>query len=59
LRSEQVTPWKETAVMYVGVDLHRSFSRVAALDEQGTELLSRGVTNDPDALRVMFRGAGS
>jgi hypothetical protein len=28
-------------MIYVGIDLHRKRSQIAALDEQGTELLSR------------------
>jgi hypothetical protein len=31
-------------MIYVGIDLHRKRSQIAALDEQGTELLSRRVT---------------
>jgi len=29
----------------VGIDLHRSRAHVAVLDEEGTELLSRRITN--------------
>ena len=32
-------------MIYVGIDLHRKRSQIAALDEQGTELLSRRVAN--------------
>jgi hypothetical protein len=38
----------------VGLDLHRKRSLIAALDEQGTELLSRRVANDPAALRAVL-----
>src|ERR671911_2042691 len=31
----------------VGIDLHRKRSHVAALDEQGAELFSRRIVNDP------------
>jgi hypothetical protein len=34
-------------VVYVGIDLHRRSSHVAAFDEDGLELLSRRVANDP------------
>jgi transposase len=45
-------------VVYVGIDLHRRTSHVAALDEEGLELLSRRVTNDPEALRALFAELG-
>ena len=32
---------------WVGIDLHRSRSHVAALDDEGSELLSRRIVNDP------------
>ncbi|HKF79397.1 MAG TPA: transposase [Thermoleophilaceae bacterium] len=32
---------------WVGVDLHRSRSQVAVLDDDGSELLSRRIANDP------------
>ena len=31
----------------VGIDLHRRRSHVAVIDEEGTEMLSRRITNDP------------
>src|SRR3954447_11372589 len=31
----------------VGIDLHRSRSHVAVLDDRGNELLSRRITHDP------------
>jgi len=34
-------------MIYVGIDLYRKRSQIAALDEQGTELLSRRVANEP------------
>jgi transposase len=45
-------------VVYVGIDLHRRTSHVAAFDEEGLELLSRRVSNDPDALRAIFAVLG-
>ena len=31
----------------VGIDLHRKRSHVAVIDDEGTETLSRRITNDP------------
>jgi transposase len=45
-------------VVYVGIDLHRRTSHVAAFDEQGLEVLSRRVRNDPEALRALFAELG-
>jgi transposase len=45
-------------MIYVGIDLHRKRSQIAALDEQGTELLSRRVANDPEALRGILTELG-
>jgi transposase len=45
-------------VVYVGIDLHRRTSHVAAFDEEGLELLSRRVSNDPQALRAIFAELG-
>jgi transposase len=45
-------------VVYVGIDLHRRTSHVAAFDEEGLELLSRRVTNDPEALCAIFAELG-
>jgi transposase len=45
-------------VVYVGIDLHRRSSHVAAFDEHGLELLSRRVSNDPAALRAIFAELG-
>ena len=46
-------------MVYVGIDLHRRTSHVAALDEEGLELLSRRLSNDPQALRAIFAGLGA
>src|SRR5579884_427334 len=45
-------------MIYVGIDLHRKRSQIAALDEQGTELLSRRVANDPEALKAILGELG-
>src|SRR5260370_30578596 len=45
-------------MIYVGIDLHRKRSQIAALDEQGTELLSRRVANDPEALKAILAELG-
>ena len=57
-RGCQLRIGKETAVVYIGIDLHRKTSHVAAFDEQGVELLSRRVRNDPEALRALFAELG-
>src|ERR671911_2158046 len=57
-RGSQLGIGKETAVVYVGIDLHRRSSHVAAFDEEGLELLSRRVANDPEALRAIFAEVG-
>lgn len=45
-------------MIYVGIDLHRKRSQIAAFDEQGTELLSRRVANDPEALKAILAELG-
>ena len=43
----------------VGIDLHRKRSHVAVIDEDGTELLSRRIVNDPaDVPRAAGRARG-
>jgi transposase len=37
-----------THCSWVGIDLHRSRSQVAVLDDQGNELVSRLIANDPE-----------
>src|SRR4051812_717622 len=49
---------RPTKMIYVGIDLHRKRSQIAALDEQGTELLSRRVANDPEALKAILAELG-
>src|SRR5215207_11060981 len=45
------TPGTKEAPMvncsWVGIDLHRSRSQVAVLDDHGSELISRRIVNDP------------
>jgi transposase len=41
-------------MLYVGVDLHRKRSHVAALDEQGNLLLSRRIASKPDDFTRVF-----
>ena len=45
-------------MIYVGIDLHCKRSQITALDEQGTELLSRRVANDPEALKTILAELG-
>lgn len=45
-------------MVYVGIDLHRRTSHVAAFDEEGVEVLSRRVRNDPEALCALFAELG-
>jgi transposase len=45
-------------MIYVGIDLHRKRSQIVALDEQGAELLSRRVANDPEALKAILAELG-
>jgi hypothetical protein len=45
-------------MIYVGIDLHRGRSQIAALDEQGGELPSRRVANEPEALKAMAELGG-
>ena len=45
-------------MIYVEIDLDRERSQIATLDEQGTELLSCRVANDPEALKVVLGELG-
>jgi transposase len=40
----------------VGIDLHRSRSHVAVIDEDGELALSRRIANDPDVLLELLGG---
>src|SRR3954463_2643364 len=46
------------AMIYVGIDLHRRRSQIAALDDEGRELLSRRVVNEPEALKAILAELG-
>ncbi|MGH3031206.1 MAG: IS110 family transposase [Gaiellaceae bacterium] len=45
-------------MIYVGIDLHRKRSHVTALAEDGNELLSGNVANEPEALRAILAELG-
>ena len=42
----------------VGIDLHRKRSHVAALDEEGRQLLSRRIVNDPQTFLALLEDVG-
>ena len=42
----------------VGIDLHRKRSHIAALDEEGRQLLSRRIVNDPQAFLGLLEDVG-
>jgi hypothetical protein len=45
-------------MVYVGIDLHRKFSQLAVLAEDGDELLSRKVVNQPEVLKAILAKFG-
>src|SRR5262249_2695633 len=45
-------------MVYVGINLHRKRSQIAVLDEQGAQLLSRRIVNDPDTFLELLQGLG-
>ena len=45
-------------MVYVGIDLHRKRSHVAVVDEDGQQLLSRRLVNDPERFRELFDELG-
>src|SRR5438876_4477938 len=45
-------------MVYVGIDLHRSRSQIAVLDQQGGELLSRRIANDREIFLELLQGLG-
>ena len=45
-------------MVYVGIDLHRNRSQIAVLDQQGTELLSRRIVNDPETFLALLAEVG-
>ncbi len=42
----------------VGIDLHRRRSHVAAIDEDGTQVLSRRIVNDREVFLELLQGLG-
>jgi hypothetical protein len=40
----------------VGIDLHRSRSQVAVLDDAGKQIVSRRITNSPEAFLQLLAG---
>jgi transposase len=46
-------------MIYAGIDLHRKRSQIAAVDGEGTEVLSRRIANDPDVFRELLSELGS
>src|SRR6266498_1875930 len=45
-------------MVYVGIDLHRKRSQIAVLDQQGGELLSRRIVNEPNSFLELLNGLG-
>ena len=42
----------------VGIDLHRKRSHIAVIDEEGEQLLSRRIVNDPQTFLALLEGVG-
>src|ERR671930_778878 len=42
----------------VGIDLHRKRSHIAVIDEEGEQLLSRRIINDPQTFLTLLEGVG-
>jgi transposase len=42
----------------VGIDLHRKRSHIAVIDEEGEQLLSRRILNDPQTFLALLEGVG-
>jgi transposase len=42
----------------VGIDLHRERSHIAVIDEEGGQLLSRRIVNDPQTFLALLEGVG-
>ena len=42
----------------VGIDLHRKRSHIAVIDEEGEQLLSRRIINDPQTFLALLEGVG-
>jgi transposase len=45
-------------MVYVGIDLHRKRSQIAVLDQNGTQLLSRRIVNDPQIFLSLLHELG-
>jgi transposase len=45
-------------MVYVGIDLHRKRSQVAVLDQNGNQLLSRRIVNDPETFLSLLHELG-
>ena len=45
-------------MVYVGIDLHRKRSQIAVLDQEGKQLLSRRIVNDPETFLELLQGLG-
>ena len=45
-------------MVYVGIDLHRKRSQIAVLDQEGSELLSRRIVNDPETFLNLLHELG-
>ena len=45
-------------MIYVGIDLHRKRSHIAAVDEQGAQVLSRRIVNDADVFEEVVAELG-
>jgi transposase len=45
-------------MVYVGIDLHRKRSQIAVLDQEGNQLLSRRIVNEPETFLELLHGLG-
>src|SRR5215211_342613 len=45
-------------MVYVGIDLHRKRSQIAVLDQDGKQLLSRRIVNDPETFLGLLHELG-
>jgi transposase len=45
-------------MVYVGMDVHRKRTQVAVLDEEGTEVFNRNVSNDPGEVAPLLMSLG-
>src|SRR5512132_1529586 len=49
---------RRPTVIYVGIDLHRKRSHIAAVDEHSAQVLSRRIVNDADVFEEVVAGLG-